>query len=1288
MFLKRLDLQGFKTFASRTEIDFSGGLTAIVGPNGVGKSNLTDAIRWVLGEQSMRALRGKKTEDLVFAGGAGKPPAGMAEVSITFDNATGWLDTPYQEVVVTRRAYRSGENEYYLNRARTRLRDVLDLLLKANLSPNGYTVMGQGMVDLALSLRPEERRELFEDAAGIRHHYLRLTEARNRLAATEANLGRVGDVIAEIEPRLKQLERRARQLRERESVQADLCGHLAAWYGDRWLRLRAEADASETSERQARDALAEARRAADASRREVAELGARQERLRARLGEIGHARADLTARAERLARELALRRERAESSRARGAELGAEIEALELRARDDELAALAARERIAGLAADAAALTETLIEAEGANDRRRERASTLREQLLQAQAATERLRQERVSLESELCRVDARRQELGAETERQLAAAQRDEERSVAAQAEVDRARAAQAEAQQALESNAREATRRRDEIAAARRAQEAIGVRLAETARRRATFQGRLDLLNDSRDGYAGYYAGVRAVLAAAAPPPTGPEPASVRAGQPATPPPRPSPARSPAGSPARGGPAERLDGIVGLVAALIRVPTELETALEVALGSHLQDIVVERWEHAEAAVEMLKRTGAGRATFLPLDTIRAHPTPLPLGEGWGEGSLLDGRHGVASQLVKFDEGHRAVVEHLLGRTLVVDDLAVARRVLGRLATGWQIVTVAGEVVRAGGAVTGGSTQSGDRTVLARERERRELPGRLAAIVAEGRSLEGELAAQRAHQNELEAALRGKAEERGKLELAEARAREAAAAAGERVQRLRREVEWSRELAARATAELGELVDRERTAQGRLAAFPDGTAEYAGLIGALEGRLTDLAAATREQSERLTGFRNSVAVIEGERRAQARLLEGHEAQRRQVAAEIEARRGRVEELAAVAATLDDEAEELEAARGAIDDQRSALESEVRPTQLELAALTERIGQLQSDESALGARLNELADRLRTESVAAQSARDRLDALAREAALALGELRPLAADGAPGPEAAPGDAAAHGRSGVPFAAAEGTETPDAPDEGASGASDLEPPDLIYAPLLSPDATWRRIELLRGRLRGIGTVDATAGQEYAETLARHAFLSGQAADLIEAKRLLEEAIAELETTMRQRFESTFEAVAAAFKRHFTALFGGGTARLVLAESESGAPGVEIVAQPPGKRAQSLSLLSGGERALTAVAILFAILEVNPTRVCVLDEVDAALDDANIVRFAQTLRKLSEGIQFVVITHNRGTMEAADALYGITMHDRSVSRTVSLKLSDIPEPDRSPLPVGEG
>ncbi|HEY3109192.1 MAG TPA: AAA family ATPase [Chloroflexota bacterium] len=1272
MFLKRLDLQGFKTFASRTEIEFSGGLTCVVGPNGSGKSNLADAMRWVLGEQSLRALRCKRTEDVIFAGGAGRPPAGMTEVSIAFDNATGWLDTPFQEVVVTRRAYRSGENEYLINRDRVRLRDLLDLLLKANVSPNGYTVIGQGMVDLALSLKPEERRELFEDAAGIRHHYVRLNEARSRLGTTEANLSRVRDVIAEIEPRLKQLERRARQLREREGVRAELRAHLAAWYGHRWLTLRAEADAAELRECETAGALASARASAEATAEEAAELTRRQAGRRARLDEIELARQELIGQGERLARELALRRERASSARARAAELRGEVEEMEARLRADAAAVEAARLQIARLESDVAGLAAALEAAEGETEGHRRVSDGLRQQLARAEAVAQRFQQEQAALEAELAQLAPRRDELRAEAARAADAAARDEERVLAAQAALDRERAALVERQRALELGERAAERLREELAASRRAQEAIALRIAEAARERATVQGRLDLLQDLREGYAGYYQGVRAVLAAARSP--APD------------------AGDPEGRPEvrRRGDAEnaRLEGVIGLVASLVRVPAELELAIEVALGSHLQDIVVERWEHAEAAIELLKRTRAGRATFLPLDTVRPPPSPAapdagtrgapppslapspcpsPSGRGdAGAASALTsdafsafprprasgrpsgspasggqggGVRGLATALVEFEPRYRGVIEQVLGHTLIVDDLPTARRCQREIGGSWQMVTVAGEVVRASGAITGGSSQpAGDRTLLARERERRELPERLAAVAASGRSLEAELAAERARQAGIETEQRRLQIEQRQAGEAVARAREGIAAAAGRIERLRREVEWSRESADRAAAELAALDRREAALRARLTEVPAVGVEHLRLVERLQLRLVDFEAATRAQAERVMAFRNNVAVIEGERRAQTRLLEGHEERRARVGAEIEARHRRVDELGGSAAALDDEAEEIEAAQGALEDQRAALAAEAGPIQAEIARLREQVRLIQSGEAAGRAQLNQLADAVRAVAIQAQSARNQLEALVREA---IAELRDLSGD------------------------VDDPSTAEAPD------------DLIYEPLVDPGATWRRIEQLRARMRAIGAVDASAGQEYDQTLARHAFLSGQAGDLVEASRLLKGAILELETTMQERFAATFAAVAEAFRRHFTALFGGGTARLVLAEEEGGGvPGVEIIAQPPGKRAQSLSLLSGGERALTAVAILFAILEVSPTPVCLLDEVDAALDDANIVRFARTLRQLAERTQFVVITHNRGTMEAADALYGVSMVDRSTSRTMSLRLTDVP------------
>ncbi len=1237
MYLKRLDLHGFKTFANRTEVDFSEGITAVVGPNGSGKSNVADAVRWVLGEQSLRALRCKRTEDVVFAGGAGRPPAGMAEVTITFDNATGWLDTPFQEVVITRRAHRSGENEYLINRDRVRLRDVTDLLMKANVSPNGYTVIGQGMVELALSLKPDERRELFEDAAGIRHHYLRLNEARTRLSATEANLARVRDIVNEIEPRLKVLDRRARQLREREGVRADLRAHLAAWYGHRTLEQRAAVAIAEQSERDANASLKEARTTAAAAEAEAAAGIARQELLRQRLATIDKARLDLNHHGERLEREIALRAERSAATRQRVIEIKQEVAEIQQRAIADESAVTNARTQINRLDSDHSAIMLEIGAHDAANEARQKRASTLRQRLQEARSVATRLRDAESSLDAELVSITARRDQIQADLARQQDAARRDEDHVQAVRLEIDRHQQALVAFEEQSATAMREIEQLRQTAADARSAQEAISTRLALLMRERATTQGRLDALNDSRDAFPGYYIGVRTVMAAA------------RAD--------------------KRGNAPVLSGIVGMVASLIRVPPKLETAMETALGGHLQDIVVERWENAEAAVAHLKRTNSGRATFLPLDTIKDRGQR-------DERSAADGQpgvHGIASTLVSYDAPYRSIVEHLLGRTLIVDDLPVARRVLPTLGGAWQIVTLGGEVVRSSGAITGGAGQGGDRTILAKERERRELPDRLATIVSTIQTAERDLAVERYTQSAADNRLRTLVSEHRGLEEAINRKRHEFNAATHRQERLQREIEWAGETVARASNDLAVLDEHESAIRARLRDVPTTGIEYERHVAALTSSLNELETASRDHAQQLVAIRNNAAVIDGERRAQIRLLAGFEQQRQRIVMEVSGRERRIDELFGAAANLDREAEEFAAAQSALNDQRLALSAESEPLEADLRALREQARLFAAGESAARNRLDELSDAARGTAVTAESARERLASLLREATV---DLTDLDADV---PEETDAEALAtlDSESVDPSADLnDGTPSDDA-EAYAIRHLELVANELIYEKLANPESTWRRIEQLRGRLRAIGSVDSNAGREFDETSARHSFLSGQSADLVDGARSLREAIVELETSMRKQFDTTFVAVAAAFKRHFTSLFGGGTARLVMAENEGGGvPGVEIVAQPPGKRAQSLSLLSGGERALTAVAILFAILEVNPTPICILDEVDAALDDANIVRFAETLRGLSKRTQFVVISHNRGTMEAADTLYGISMTDRSTSRTMSLKLADIP------------
>ncbi|MBM4417356.1 MAG: chromosome segregation protein SMC [Chloroflexi bacterium] len=1220
MYLRKLELHGFKTFAQRTEITFAAGLTAIVGPNGSGKSNVADAIRWVLGEQSLRLLRCKKSEDVVFSGGAGRPPAGFAEVALWLENGAGWLDTPYTEVVVTRRVHRSGEGEYLLNGNRIRLRDLTDLLLRAGLSTSGNTVIGQGMVDQALTLRPEERRTLLDEAAGIRHHQTRLADARQRLAHTESSLSRARDVITEIEPRLRLLERRTRQLRERDSVRQDLRAQAIALYSHRWYEADLALRGLEEAEGRAADEVESARRERALALEGTEELIARQRYLRDRLVEIDRVRAELTTRRDAARRDAAVRRERADGARERAIDLREEVEDLRERGRTDEESAAEALGTLDRLTDDIEALTRELGAAEQEHLTRQERLTALSTQLASAMATAERVRNERDRVAAEFARLEERRTTIVAEMGRAEAALARDRDQIGEAERERVALGASLEEARAEVERCDTEIEAARGIVAAAREKQERAAPRAAEIARRRAVAQGRLDLLTDARDGYAGYYAGVRAVMAAA-----------------------------------RDGASPQLSGIVGLVASLIEVRPDLEVAIEVALGSHLQDIVVARWGDAEAAVEHLKRTQGGRATFLPLDSLRVHAGRADAPDGAG---IL----GVAADLVQYQDAYSAVAEHLLGRTLVVEDLATARGARLSVLPGWQIVTRDGEIVRPVGSVTGGSRDAADRTLLARERERRELPRQVSDLAAAAEAIAAEIEAARRDQTGAEATTAACQSRRRARELAQAGLREQIAVARARLERLEREQQFASDGIERGRAELADVERRSQVLRVRLAGFPAATEGAKAITERLRSRLAELRSAIAEQGERVAQFRSSVALAEGERRAQTALIDRMAGRRIELEGAINDRLANVDGIVEATVRVYGELDAVESAIVAMEDQIGSLEAERRPVELEIGAIEDEIRRVQRREGEERTELERLVDRARESAVEAGEARERIRSLAQEARLLLEEV-----------DAEQAELDAEVRSGVP---GEGStvELPLSVDP-----SDLPAWGIHPQAATDPSALRRRVDQLRARLRSIGAVDGAVTQEYDEVYGRHAFLSGQTADLTEASRHLRDLIDELERTIARQFDGAFAAVAEAFRRHFVHLFGGGTARLVLTAAEDGAPpGVEIVAQPPGKRAQSLSLLSGGERALTAAAILFAILEVNPTPICVLDEVDAALDDANIVRFASTLRSLSERTQFIIITHNRGTMEAVDALYGITMQDRSISRTMSLRLADLPAP----------
>lgn len=1180
--LTRLDIQGFKSFSHRTTLAFEPGITAVVGPNGSGKSNVADALRWILGEQGQHALRAKKTEDVIFSGGQGRAPAGMAEATLTFDNSEGWLPTEFAEVSVTRRAYRSGENQYLINGRRVRLKDVAQLTASLGQS---HVVVGQGLVDAALSLKAEERRGLFEHAADLTGLRLKVAEAERNLAETDANTTRLSDLLLELEPRLRTLERAAKQAWEWQGLRDRLRQLHGAHYRAELERAIAELAAMQAAE-------AAARSAADTAREREVRLAREHERVKQELE---------TAR-ERLARHEAERQEIEARLRTlvHERDLGAaRLEALARRRADMDDARQGLDERVASVAVDLTKLAADLRELERITAESREaaalhtRAATVSRQARQelegklnaanrALVAGDRQAgdlQRRQAVLSEragaLAAEHARLEAMLHEREGRIAQLIGDADNAAAALATDDTRLAEMSDALTALANSLTEASAEVDRKRAGR-----------EQAQRRADEAAtRLDVLRRMQESGAGLFGGVKTVLAAA------------RAGQ--------------------------LAGVRGTVAELIVVPEQLEMAIEVALGGRLQDVVVETWAHAEVAIAHLKQRGAGRATFQPLDTVRGGRGPAVSAEVQRLGGYL----GVAAELVSAQAGVERVVDALLGRTVVVDDLDTTRAALRGLGGGWSVVTLGGEIARSGGSVTGGSAVRESGT-LSRERELRDLPQQVTALT--------------------------------------------------------QEIATANDAVSLADTTVRELHERRRQAEG----------EQAALKAAAEER--------RQQRARLRSWLSELQVEQerSERRRQELTQE-----QEQVSADQKRLDGEAAALAETRRAEEERRQEAERALASLLEATSRSERAASDEGRKLAGLEERLRGERRREAGLRAQERALAEELahRAERTA-QVDRERdlltgqhasLTTAASEAEAALTACNAARAplrDAASAAERSAADLAQAAQSAHATVVERDREQDHSGFnlERASGelqalreriADDLEftDPDAVLTwevgeDPLSPSEREREIGRLRERLRRVGYVGDDAVADFERERTQQEYLREQLADVTGAAAALRDLLADLRKTMRSRFDETFAQVAEAFTQAFTTLFGGGSAQLVLATGDgSSEPGIEIVAQPPGKRLQNLALLSGGERALTAAALLFAILKVNPVPFCLLDEVDAALDEANVVRFREQLHELALQTQIIVITHNRGTIEIADTLYGVSMGADGVSQVLSLRMS---------------
>ncbi|HLO02994.1 MAG TPA: chromosome segregation protein SMC [Symbiobacteriaceae bacterium] len=1189
MYLKRLEIIGFKSFAEKTELDFGPGITAVVGPNGSGKSNVADAIRWVLGEQSAKALRGGAMVDVIFAGSSAKRAMGYAQVSLILDNSDGKLGVGFTEVQVTRRVDRSGEGEYFLNGVACRLKDIHDLFLDTGVGRENYSIIGQGKIDEILSTKAEERRAVFEEAAGISRYKLRKREAQRRLEETENALVRITDITGEIESNLGALGEAAEKATQFKVLDEEATGldqGLIA-YAHEAATAKTETIVAETDSLATRLADTEARLESGETRLETAKNLVVA--LETELTEVGQQLTEATGRHERAEGRLALAQQEEGAAGAEGARLDQEVQVLA-----QKQAALKAEE--AGLEDQVAVLFAELARIQADQLAHEGSLGDLQAEI----SGTNRQIEQRKDRIVSILQLEAEKKNglLGAERRREEA--QKREDRLVAertrTESEAKKTRGYLTAMEEDLVALGEEREELRKAIAEARegesRTQEARQDCIKRGNDMRGKFQAtsaRLEAIQEMMNAFEGYQKGPRTVL-------VGREHGAPWASE-----------------------------VLGSVAEVIRTESAYEKALEVALGGSIQNILVATDGGAKAAIEHLKRSAGGRATFMPLNTMR--PNPFRADEE-REFTGAPGILGSALSLVRFEERFRPAVAFLLGRVLVAQDMDAALAFGKKTGMRYRIVTLDGELLSAGGALTGGSTSGQGGGLLAREREKEELTERLTSLRAdmgfirdEQAKIDAELARWTQQIADLDGRLRSLETEvtRAEGEIRRlsgdvARWTEVLETFAFEAGQIRADLAEGEEGRVKLETELATLAAERAKLEAEVTELTQASEERLRLLDERGKKLTELQVSGADQGANLRALRSQISRLVDDRRA----LAAEEAERIAQAGGVAERLARVahEKLAAQA-----ELTESAAAKERLAGERERLQRR----------------RIESQEA-----VNELERELRQLRRAQTDLTNRRQAVEVETARLQMELESLATR-------------LHETYG------------------------LVPTDLAGKALPEGELAFARTRLaeLRELIRALGPVNLAAIEEFQTATERLVFLRQQQADLTEAKESLYRAIEELDRKITTVFKQSFEQIRTAFQQVYHDLIEGGRADLQLMdESNLLETGIEIIAQPPGKKPQALSLLSGGERAMTATALLFALLRVKPTPFVVLDEVEAALDEANVDRVGRFLKRFaSDGSQFICITHQRGTMAAADTLYGVTMEGTGVSKVVSVRLVDV-------------
>ena len=1184
MYLKSLEVQGFKSFPDKTLIRFGDDITAIVGPNGSGKSNISDAILWVMGEQSTKTLRGAKMEDVIFGGTQKRPAVGFAEATLTLDNTDRALLYDADEVMVTRRYYRSGDSEYYINRQSARLRDIHELFMDTGLGREGYSNIGQGRIDEILSLKSTDRREIFEEAAGISKYRHRKEETERKLAATEDNLMRIGDKVSELELQLEPLKQQSEKAKRYLELKDELQGVEVSVWLDTLERLSTAAKKAEEDHtsaafvlQQAHDDLDSLYRQAEAHGQALRQRDEELEgaRIRVNMLESTHQQLDgqmavlrgnvdnNTANATRIRQELSGQEERSGGIAAQAEQAKQRVEEIDgmLLACRGELEQL--QQSLSAMTANAQGRNKQFLELRG-------KETSLTADLAGREADIR-------GLEESLTQTQARLEEL----ERDLSAG-----------------RERHQDAQEKLTQCQTELRRAQEEVSAAKNTISGYGLRQTTRIKRRdeldeqlRTVTGKLDSVNAKvrvframeRD-FESYQKSVKLVMQEAQ----------------------------------RGS----LRNVHGPVSRLIRTEDEYTVAIEIALGAAMQQIVVGSEQDGKAAISYLKRTGGGRATFLPLSTIQ--------GRALQENGLerCRGFVGIASELVSCPEQYRGIVDNLLGRIVIVENMDAAIAMAREYRNRFKIVTLDGQVMNPGGSMTGGSVNK-EAGILSRANE-------LEKLAAQQQDLEQKKQAAQADLQEAQRLV-------DQVEFQLGAARDQLREAEDRCLRLQGQEKQHEILLtaitdaeAAAMKEKETLVlrrhsDRERYAaqQAKIQVYTTQLEETKQSLAELEGSQTEAARATQGITERMTAVKSEEAALNAERTTALAHIEDLRSLQT-------AMQGDREKQLLLIRTMEEETDRL---------LTQIEELKLRQTENDAQAATER----KRMEKILSDRAEAEASKTRAEREAQEKNKDILN---MERACALLEQKKVTT------------------------AMEERQIVDklwdsyglTPGTAAEHRVEIE----------SVTAGNRRIAELKRKISSLGTPNLGAIEEYARVNERYTYLAAQRDDVLTSKRDLESIIRDITKEMTTIFVAEFQKINHYFGETFEEMFGGGKGQLILDDPEQPLScGIEIRVQPPGKQVKTISLLSGGEKAFVAIALYFAILKVRPTPFCMLDEIDAALDDRNVERFASYLHNLSEKTQFIVITHRRGTMEASDVLYGVTMQEQGISKLLRLDLNQMEE-----------